>query len=542
MTRIRLETFDFRAPDYRDVLQRRGRMLQRIREGGADRLALLLAHYRNNPVDFIHDWGMTSDPRNASAGRPVLIPFIPFPRQADFIDWVVERWKMGEDGLSDKSRDMGLSWVCCAIAAWMVLFHENTVVGFGSRKEEYVDKVGSPKTLFWKIREFIRLLPQEFRQGFVPSNTAHSAHMRINIPGSRSTISGEAGNNIGRGDRASIYFVDESAFLMHPEATDAALSQTTNCRIDLSSVNGMDNPFAQKRFSWPASRIFTFHWRSDPRKDDEWYEKQKAKLSPVIVAQEIDLDYNASKEGIVIPSAWVQAAINLHKVKGFEWMLDGGDMQALDVADKGIDINAFASRKGSVLRFLDGWSGVGSTIFATTRKAINLCESKGWERFRYDADGLGAGVRGDAQEINAQRSTAKLKPINADAFHGSGAVIDPDKQAFKPKSSKDKGRLNKDLYRNRKAQGWWHLRQCFENAHKARIGEPFDRELIVSLDKEAIGSNFTKLIGELSQPTYTINNTGHILVDKAPEGQPSPNYGDAVMIAYAPAKKRTSFF
>jgi hypothetical protein len=40
--------------------------------------------------------------------------------------------------------------------------------------------------------------------------------------------------------------VDESAFLKRPLLIDAALSQTTRCRIDLSSVNGMNNPFAQK--------------------------------------------------------------------------------------------------------------------------------------------------------------------------------------------------------------------------------------------------------------------------------------------------------
>jgi hypothetical protein len=46
----------------------------------------------------------------------------------------------------------------------------------------------------------------------------------------------------------TIYFVDEAAHLEHPEKVDAALSQTTNCRIDMSSVRGMANPFAKKRW------------------------------------------------------------------------------------------------------------------------------------------------------------------------------------------------------------------------------------------------------------------------------------------------------
>ncbi|EFE7308104.1 TerL protein, partial [Escherichia coli] len=39
---------------------------------------------------------------------------------------------------------------------------------------------------------------------------------------------------------------------------------------------------------------------------------------------------------------------------------------------------------------------------------------------------------------------------------------------------------------------------------------------------------------ELSQPTWSKNATGKILVDKQPDGTKSPNLADSVMIAYAP--------
>jgi hypothetical protein len=47
------------------------------------------------------------------------------------------------------------------------------------------------------------------------------------------------------------------------------------------------------------------------------------------------------------------------------------------------------------------------------------------------------------------------------------------------------------------------------------------------------------LIMELSQPTYSLDTTGKIVVDKAPEGARSPNRADAVMIFCAP--RRGSF-
>jgi phage terminase large subunit len=42
---------------------------------------------------------------------------------------------------------------------------------------------------------------------------------------------------------------------------------------------------------------------------------------------------------------------------------------------------------------------------------------------------------------------------------------------------------------------------------------------------------------ELSQPTYTVNTVGKIVVDKAPEGTMSPNLADAVMICFQPASR-----
>jgi phage terminase large subunit len=65
--------------------------------------------------------------------------------------------------LCDKSRDAGVSWLCVGFAVWMWDFHPGAVIGFGSRKEEYVDDSSDPKSLFWKVRAFIDYLPVELR-------------------------------------------------------------------------------------------------------------------------------------------------------------------------------------------------------------------------------------------------------------------------------------------------------------------------------------------------------------------------------------------
>jgi phage terminase large subunit len=46
---------------------------------------------------------------------------------------------------------------------------------------------------------------------------------------------------------------------------------------------------------------------------------------------------------------------------------------------------------------------------------------------------------------------------------------------------------------------------------------------------------------ELSQVTYQYNRAGKVLVNKAPDGQASPNRADSVMIAFAPVSKGVQF-
>ncbi|NHA22661.1 TerL protein [Enterobacter roggenkampii] len=519
--------FDFRKPDYTAVYEWRMERLERIRKS-PEMLPALREFYRTNPAQFIIDWGMTTDPRNLDFGLPVSIPFLLFPKQEEWINWIMERRKGLENGLTEKSREMGLSWTSIGLACSLCLFNKEMVIGFGSRKEEYVDSTGSPKALFWKARKFVEMLPVEFRGGW--NYKKHAPYMRVEFPESGSVITGEAGDNIGRGDRTTLYFVDESAFLKRPALIEASLSQTTRCRIDLSSVNGMANPFAQKRHSGKIP-VFTFHWRSDPRKDDEWYRKECDKIdNPVVVAQELDLNYSASAEGVLLPSEWVQAAVDAHITLGI--LPTGKRLGAMDVADEGRDKNSFSTRHGFLLENVREWSGVGSDIYQSVEKVFGFCEEDRLEEFRFDEDGLGAGVRGDARAINELRKAEQRPIMLATPFRGSGGVFDPDDEAVRGDNGQN-ARLNKDFFANAKAQSWWHLRKLFRNTYRAVVEKmPYDPDEIISISSAMESKD--KLIIELSQPTYSINGVGKISVNKQPDGTKSPNLADSVMINYAP--------
>lgn len=382
--------FDWRNPDYGPVWATRVERLERLRKDPS-LIGPLKEFYRANPVAFISEWGCTFDPRNAERGLPTTVPFLLFAKQAEFVEWVIERWKARQDWLVEKCRDMGVSWLCVAIGVWMWLFQPGTVIGFGSRKEDYVDKLGDPGSLFWKIRAFINLLPAEFRpKGY--SEDKHAPFMRVLNPETGSAIVGEAGDNIGRGNRTSIYFKDESAFYERPEKIDAALSQTSNCKGDVSTPNGEGNPFWKKRFGGRIP-VFVFDWRDDPRKGPNWYEQQRSTLDPVVLAQEVDRDYSASVSNAFIPGEAVTRAMSLGPA---DVPAVGPLRVGLDVARFGDDKCCLTFRRGRVLIRQSVWGKTDTMSTAgRAKQEINaFANQRGLhlEQIAVDTIGIGAGV------------------------------------------------------------------------------------------------------------------------------------------------------
>jgi phage terminase large subunit len=517
----------WKNPDYTQVIAERIRRLERLREN-PEQLAGLRAYYATDIASFISDFGTTSDPRQRNKGLPSEMPFVLFDRQRESIEFIQECMRGRRPGLIEKSRDCGMSWLAMCFAVSLCLFHKGVVVGVGSRTEDKVDRTGDPDSLLWKARFFLKNLPPEFRGNW--DETRHSAHMRIQFPDTGSSIVAEAGDSIGRGGRSTLYIIDEAAFIPRPQLIEASLASNTETRIDISTPNGRANSFATKRWSGRVP-TFTFRWTEDPRKDSDWYARQCEVLDPVTLAAEVDLNYDASTEGQLLPIEWIYAAVDAHVRLGIE--PTGARRGALDVADEGKDRNAFAARRGILLEHLKSWSGKGSNIYATTVKAFALCEEYGCDAFDFDSDGLGAGVRGDSVDINGKRRDVGKPEIAAEPFRGSGGVFDPE-------GSLVEGRQNKNYFQNLKAQAWWSLRLRFQATHRAVVdGLPYDPDQIISLSS-ALGELAT-LQSELVQPVYSINSVGKIVIEKTPDGAMSPNLADALVIAYSPLRAGAYF-
>jgi phage terminase large subunit len=500
------------------------------------------AYYRTRPIEFIEQWCYTFDPRNAGTDKPTKIPFLLFPRQRQFIEFLHACLRGETSGLIEKSRDMGATWLCVAFSAWLFLFEPGATIGWGSRKAAGVDQIGDMSSIFEKMRWLLRSMPPVFwPPGFDPDSTM--SYMRIYSD--HSSITGESGDDIGRGGRSLIYLKDESAHYEHPEAIEAALSDNTRVQIDISSVNGLGNVFHRKRdggVEWepgkPAVRgktnVFIMDWSDHPEKTQAWYEERKAKAIDDgllhVFRQEVDRNYAASVEGVVIPAEWVRSAIDAHVTLDWDEAENDPCYAGLDVADGGGDRNALAIREASVLRSVDQWGERDTGV--TTRRALDDVASYGRKRRRvhlqYDSVGVGAGVKAESNRLKDDGLMPKF--VNLISWNAGAAVNNPDDRVI---PSDDESVLNKDFYGNLKAQAWWQLRLRFERTHRAVTeGLKYDRDELISLPSTL--PQLRTLEKELSQPTMSQNSRMKLIIDKQPEGTRSPNLADAVVMAYWP--------
>lgn len=530
-------------PDYTRTYEWRQRTLRGLRDSPAA-MKGARDYYRSHPADFIDHWCDTYDPRNAGTDKPTIMPMRLFKRQREFIDFL-EACRKGEGhGLVEKCRDMGATFCASGYSVWLWLLLDGAAVGWGSRKEELVDKLGDPKSVFEKIRCIVTRLPREFLPaGYVPRE--HSSYMRLVNPETGATITGEAGDNIGRGGRTLMYFKDESAHYEHAELIEAALSDNTRVQIDISSVNGLGNVFHRRReagtewhhggdVSKIHANVFIMDWRDHPEKSQEWYDMRHAKAEADgllhVLAQEIDRNYAASVTGTVIPIEWIRAAIDADQKLGFP---DEGTCGAgLDVADNDGtgDRNAFAGRKGPVLKVALEWGDRDTAV--TARKAIELAEAMGGDlAIQYDCIGVGSGVKAETNRLDDEGLMPDgVRLVAWDAGHSPqnpGDHIIPED---------DETPTNGDFFANLKAQGWWELRRRFEKTWRAVTqGRQYSPDELISLPSSL--PNIRQIEKELAQPTIKKGASLKMVIDKTPKGTRSPNIGDAIMMAYWPMEE-----
>ena len=538
-------------PDYAAVYRWRHAMLAKLLHSPYLQ-ATAKVWYSTRPAEFIMHWMDTYDPRKtADHENPLLrgskwMPFVFFSKQYDFITFLHELRQDGQNGLVEKSRDMGATWLASAYSSWSWLFVDDDSIGWGSRKEDLVDTLGDPDSLFEKMRLLLKRLPMFWLpDGFVTKK--HATYMKLINPANGSTVTGEAGDNIGRGGRKSMYFKDEAAHYERPEKIEAALGDNTNVQVDISSVNGLGNVFHKRReagVDWKPgvkiasgfTRVFIMDWKDHPNKTQQWYDERKAKYEREgmahVFAQEVDRNYSAAVSNTVIPYEWIVASIDAHlrvpylrcNPKDIPNRWTGG----LDVADGGIDRNALAKRQWIILRDVEEWGERDPGV--TARRAIVGCRMHKGMKVQYDCIGVGSGVKAEYNRLTIDEKLIEPHDLPFVAWNAGASVLEPYNRII---PNDDESPSNKDFYHNIKAQAWWSLRARFYKTWKAITeGAVYPAEEMISLDSTML--LLEQLCKELAQPTTGQSGTLKTMINKQPDGMRSPNLADSVVMAFFP--------
>lgn len=527
-------------PNYRAVYAWRTRQLDAFKRD-PKLLRAAKAYYSTRPAEFIMHWCDTYDPR--LQGNK-WIPFVFFEKQAEFIEFLHTCRLQNENGLTEKCRDVGATWLSCGYSVWSWLFIANDAIGWGSRKQDLVDKLGDPDSIFEKMRLIIRRLPRIWLpDAFNPSE--HATFMKLINPSNGSVVAGEAGDNIGRGGRKSMYFKDESAHYERPEKIEAALGDNTNVQIDISSVNGLGNVFHRRREAgqdWRTAqpgftRVFVFGWQDHPAKDQKWYETRRAKFEREgmshIFAQEVDRNYSAAVQNTLIPYEWIKAAIDAHlrvpylrrQPKDLPDVWTAG----LDVADEGADRNALAIRQWIIWRHVEEWGERDPGV--TARRAIVACRPyRNKIAVQYDSIGVGAGVKTEYNRLTQDECLITPSELPFVPWNAGAAVLYPYARII---PDDDESLTNKDFFANIKAQAWWSMRTRFYKTFKAVTeGAIYPADELISLDSSM--ALLDQLCKELAQPTRGTSSALKTLIEKKPDGMKSPNLADAGVMAFFP--------
>jgi hypothetical protein len=281
---------------YEEILRERAKILI-----GASKdpnwQAALKEMCKQEPVFFFDFFCYTKDPNK----KPANLPFITYPYEKNLIYWLEDRLNTKNDGLIDKSRQMGVTWMIMTWLLYHWLFSPDFIAIVGSRKEELVDKRDKDDTLFYKLDYNLNRLPAWMMpKGF--NSVKDRRHLLLVNQHNRSTIIGESSNkDFARGATASVIFLDEFAAWPEASASWDACSESARTKIVISTP-APATFFKTLRFSRQMQgKVKTVHWRMHPEKDEAWYEKMKENLSDETLAQEVDISYDVSGRGRVYP-------------------------------------------------------------------------------------------------------------------------------------------------------------------------------------------------------------------------------------------------
>lgn len=229
---------------------------------------------------------------------------------------------------------------------------------------------------------------------------------------------------------------------------------------------------------------------------------------------------NADYTDSVIQPEWIEAAIDAHVKLGFK--AEGVRSLGFDPADGGRDAKALAFRHGVVVKRIEQWEA--GDLSDAIDRAFDTAFDLRCTDLVYDGIGVGAAVK-----VALRRKDVR-EGMEVTGFIASESPSEPNTRYMDD-------RPNREVFRNRRAQWWWYLRDRFEKTYRAvEKGEYIDPDELISLDGDC--ENLSALKSELAR-VQRKRGTSNTLIqleskdEMRKRGLPSPNMADALVMAFA---------
>ena len=304
------------------------------------RIALELCE--KDPKFYINNFVYTFDPREKKdkdgKKKEQDLPFLLYDFQEDMVDNITESIETKTDTVIEKSREQGATWVLIGLANWGWKFRKWDCL-LGSMTADDADTRGDINTLLEKVRYIERFLPNWMKEGIKEGETDKS--MIIRSPKNNAILRAEANKAyFGTGSRYRWCLLDEFAkWDKYDDAAWRSLSATTECRIALSTPSDRGRMCKFFELIEMGTKKLTFHWILHPEKNinlytereegkktfinlnnkedlkktmelrkagikvgSDWYDYEKIRNNAKDLAQEVDMDYDASLSGAIFKS------------------------------------------------------------------------------------------------------------------------------------------------------------------------------------------------------------------------------------------------
>lgn len=262
---------------------------ERLREVEKEKIATDLVYW-------VERYLWLEDPQSESPTDRTF-PVVLWPKQREFINWLVEGYREGRPRTALKGRKLGASWLAVAI---VYHFWDNEP-GFkallGCFDEKRVDD-GTTDSLLGKFRYIWDTQPTWLRPDV--RDREHSKHLQIQHPDNGSVITGGAASTrFGRGARASIVLTDEWAHYETQIQDQIKLSLETVARswwqISTPKGRGEDFHYSYVYAEQAGGRdCFKMIWTADPRRTRKWYRSLLRKHGGKLSYDEREQEHNGN--------------------------------------------------------------------------------------------------------------------------------------------------------------------------------------------------------------------------------------------------------